>query len=130
MANWAITIDGLIATGGRHIQYISMSALLKYAQMGFYALPLWVWAMTCIKVSVSLLFLRIEQARSWKIGIWTFIGVQLIVAITTTILQLLQCRPISDNWSLSDASNDCWSLDIIRVITYTVSGFVFPILGL
>jgi len=121
IVNWAVTIDALVATGGRHFQYIHPSAMLKYAQIAFFSLPIWVWSMTFIKVSVSLLFLRIEQARKWKIGIWTFVGVQLTAAIATTLIQMLQCRPISYNWSL--LPGHCWSAQTIRVITYTVAAF-------
>jgi len=67
---------------------------------------------------------------SWKIGIWTFVGVQLTVAIAITLVQMLQCRPISDNWTVSGPGYNCWSVETIRVITYTISGLFFPLLRL
>jgi hypothetical protein len=120
--NWALLTDGLVSTGGRHVMYVSMPALSKYIRVGFYSQLILVWVMTWIKVSVALLFLRIEQSKSWRIGIWSLIGVVFSVAIAATIYQLLQCRPISANWDILGQNKDCWKPDQLKNIIYAVSG--------
>jgi hypothetical protein len=43
------------------------------------------------------------------------------IAIAGTTVQLLQCKPISANWTMSAASAQCLFTSKIRVTTYAIS---------
>src|ERR1700712_2171263 len=55
-------------TKGQHTMYIPREKLSLAAQVGFIGVPMWVWSMTVLKISVALMLLRIKGTRKWKIG--------------------------------------------------------------
>jgi hypothetical protein len=109
-------------TGGRHTAYLSQPVLEKELFYSFLTLPLWVWSVSCTKISVLLMLLRIKQSTQWKRGIFAFIGFVLINAIAITIVQLVQCRPIKANWDVTIPRSACWNGQNILHATYAVSG--------
>jgi len=124
ISNWANNLVQLIDTGGKHTWYISMPALQRSAKIGFVGLPLWIWSVTLIKISVFLMMLRIKTTKRWKIGVWVCICVALSIAIMWTVAQFLQCRPIEANWSLKlkKVEGLCWPLRTQMKIVYIMSG--------
>jgi hypothetical protein len=123
-ANWANNLVQLIDTGGKHTWYISMSSLQRSAKLGFVALPVWIWSITLIKISVFAMMHRIKDTRRWKIGVWACIIVVLIIGILSTLAQFLQCRPLEANWNLrlKKVQGLCWSLRIQMNVIYIMTG--------
>lgn len=124
LATWANNIlVQLIDTGGKHTFYITPDKLERSAKLGFVGMPLWIWSVTMIKVSVFLMLLRIKQTPRFKAGVWACIGFVVICGILASLSEFLQCRPIEANWSLKlkRVKGLCWSLttqiDIIYVMT-------------
>jgi rhodopsin domain-containing protein len=61
---------------------------------------LWIWSVTMIKLSVTIVILRIRQERHWQRGLYFLIAVLLLAAIGNSISILLACRPIKANWNI------------------------------
>jgi hypothetical protein len=120
IADWALTLKINVATGGRHVEYVTLAALRTTLQLSFISLLLWFWSLTFVKVSVCLLLMRIKDTRTWRMGICCLIIFLFVLAVTATICQLLQCNAISDNWTIAH-SGKCLSPKTILALSYTVS---------
>jgi hypothetical protein len=128
IGNWANNLVQLVDTGGKHTWYISKASLQKSAKLGFVALPLWIWSITLIKVSVFAMMLRIKNTKRWKVGIWACIAIVLVIGILSTVAEFLQCRPLEANWSLrlKKVKGLCWSLRTQMNIIYIMTGQSSP----
>ena len=63
--------------------------------------------MTCIKISIALTLLRIQQDLWWKIFLFFIIGIQAAYGIGNTFFILLQCRPLAAAYDLSITPKQC-----------------------
>jgi hypothetical protein len=114
-------------TGGRHTMYISHDKLVLAAKVGFLGVPMWVWSMTVLKISVALMLLRIKETRKWRIGIWSLIAALAALGFGSTMAMMLQCRPIQANWNVFFRLKPgvCWSAETQEAVTFTTSGVYF-----
>jgi hypothetical protein len=124
MASWACNVGIQVITGGHHIQYIPVPDLQMVGELGFISMVLWIWALTTLKISVALMFLRIKQTNRWKFGIWSLITVLIVVGVGSTLAQVLQCLPVKANWDiiLKMQGGSCWTEQKQEIVTYSVSG--------
>lgn len=70
-----------------------------------------------IKISVTLMLLRLLMSRPWRQFLFTMIGVQVVVAIYVTIMQTTRCIPLSALWEPPSPTNPpkCWGTDAFRI---------------
>jgi len=109
IAFYAICLSNLYVTGGKHTIYVSLDGIVKILKTGFFLWSLFIWAITFIKLSISLMILRIKQTRKWQIGIKILIVILLLSALAGTLVQFLQCRPIKEYWHLIPNNPKCWT---------------------
>ena len=82
-------------------QMVPTPSVIPFAQannaimLAFFAIPLWNWSMTAIKISAALSLLRIKNSLRWKIFLYSIIAVQSMYCIAVTIFLFQICRPVS-----------------------------------
>jgi hypothetical protein len=121
LCNYSLIIKTELVSGGKHTYYETPPQLKKTLYYSFFSLPIWVWSVSCTKISVLLMLLRIKQTPMWKRGIAVFITFVVLNGIAITLVQLLQCRPIKANWDISLPRSDCLAQDNVLTSTYIVS---------
>jgi hypothetical protein len=110
-----------LVSGGKHTFYETPPQLRDNLYYSFFTLPLWVWSVSCTKISVLLMLLRIKQTPVWKRGIAIFITFVVLNGIAITLVQLLQCRPIRANWDITLPRSDCLPQNHVLNATYIIS---------
>jgi len=100
---------------------IPMDKLLHSAMLGYLGIPTWACAMASIKISVCLMLLRVEQRTSWRIFLYTMIGVQVCFAIVNVLFPMLQCRPVQALWDLRIPRTACLGDYSTQVASITAS---------
>ena len=84
--------------------------------------PIWGWSMALVKISFSLMLLRISPSNFMKRFLWAMIGLQIILAVYNTLATLLQCIPVEKAWDLlGTVEGHCWSRTGVRISSITVS---------
>ena len=63
----------------------------------------WPWAMTSVKIGVSVMLLRFHQKKFWRRFIYFVIVLQCALTIYTMIFYSIECRPAKAYWLLRDA---------------------------
>lgn len=63
---------------------------------------------TLAKISICLFFIRVLDARRWRILLGTMIFLMSIVNLTFSMTVNLQCRPLEKLWN-PDADGACWN---------------------
>jgi hypothetical protein len=121
MANWAFIVITVHYTGGKHTMYVSPENLTNAFRYSFYLILIWIWSLTWVKLSISLMLLRIKQSKAWKIGIWTMVAFLCLSAVAGTLAGLFQCTPIKANWELEIRQASCWESGSLQTATYAVS---------
>lgn len=103
---------------GRHQQFVPVSGISIHARCSFFINEFYVWTVTFVKISVACMLLRIQPAKSWRIGLFTLVGILLIYALACSLVNYLQCHPVRAYWDLSYPRDHCLSLEIFRDWVY------------
>jgi hypothetical protein len=122
LVEWAILVASTHNGLGRHVQYVSLSQVETVLRLNYFSIMFWSWAVTCIKISIALMILRLKNTGKWRIALNGVIALQVVAVVVNTLLSLLQCRPISATWKLSMMGSACWSLDVQQNMAYGLSG--------
>jgi hypothetical protein len=59
---------------------------------------LWLCAIDAVRISMSLMLLRLGSTRVWSCVLYTLIGIQVCLIIVVLGVQLSMCRPLSSLW--------------------------------
>ncbi|OCL14248.1 hypothetical protein AOQ84DRAFT_407403 [Glonium stellatum] len=121
--DWALLVASTFWFIGPNHHYITPSRGLQSGMLGFIAVPIWAFALSCIKLSVALTLLRFLQATGWRVLLYIIIGVQIFFAIANTIFALLLCRPIAASWNPFIAGAKCLNHEALRVAS-TASSYI------
>jgi hypothetical protein len=70
-------------------------------------LELWCWSITFIKISIALMLLRIKHTKPWRIGLGIMIAIQAVAAFLNTLLNTIQCRPMSALFHPTNQGGTC-----------------------
>ncbi len=92
-------------------QYISYKQATDAVVLAYFAIPMWCLSMTLIKTSVVLTLLRLPLKRTWKIGLYALLGIQLTYWFANTIYIFAKCRPHHAAWDFTVAVRHCPSED-------------------
>ncbi|RYO70744.1 hypothetical protein AA0113_g2973 [Alternaria arborescens] len=86
------------------------------------AQPIWAWSMVFVKVSFSLMLLRISPSKPLRRFLWGMIVLQVTLGVYNTLATLLQCIPVRKAWDLlGTVPGRCWSSKAVRTSSITVS---------
>lgn len=81
---------------------------------------LWVLSLSCTKVSILLLYLRIFPVRTVVLICWGTIAVIVAWAIATILAGCLICRPFAFNWDPTIPGGYCGN----QVSSFTATGVI------
>ncbi|KAL3455726.1 hypothetical protein BJX64DRAFT_297339 [Aspergillus heterothallicus] len=81
---------------------------------------LWVLSLSCTKISILLLYLRIFPVRWLVVSSWATMAVIVMWAIATILAGCLICRPFAFNWDQTIPGGKCGN----QVTSFTVTGVI------
>jgi hypothetical protein len=88
-----------IMTGDRHITFVVPSKFDGAFKLCFISLIFSIWSNVFIKISIAFMLLRIRHTSGWRLGLGTMIVACLLVGFIATLLEFVQCKPISASWT-------------------------------
>jgi len=110
-------------TGGRHIQFINLDAMMEGSKNGFVVFLLAVYANLLIKISIALMLIRIKSNFAWRFGLSILITSCVIISIFASITEFVSCRPLKAWWTPAlRFSGACWSPSALVAIGYFLGG--------
>jgi hypothetical protein len=103
---------------------VSIDQFMHSGKYGWVAIGLWGLSMTCLKVSIALTLLRIQQkSLAWKIFLGTIIALQVAYGVLNLFFNLvISCRPLAAAWDFRLPREYCVSNDVMRAASNTGSG--------
>ncbi|KAF1807906.1 hypothetical protein P152DRAFT_485875 [Eremomyces bilateralis CBS 781.70] len=118
IAGWGILIQTYVVNEGKHYYFLTMEQLKGSLKWGFITMPLWVWTVAMIKVSILLMLARVKQSKAWTRGMWGLIVFVVSVAIALTVVQVIQCLPVKANWEIMMPRTLCWDPKLVLKVNY------------
>lgn len=103
--DWVLLIFEMVTKPGT----ILPSSATRAIKLAFFAIPIWGWAMTCIKISIAMTLLRIKHTLRWKIFLFSIIGLQAAYCVGNTVFIFTLCRPLAAAWDISITIAKCSS---------------------
>ncbi|KAL4916725.1 hypothetical protein BDW62DRAFT_202386 [Aspergillus aurantiobrunneus] len=124
----SISITGVIQAGigFDHVATImanpqyGMEPVTKLSKLIIPLQFLWVLSLSCTKISILFLYLRIFPVRWVVWSSWATITVIVAWAIATILAGCLICRPFAFNWDKTIAGGSCGN----QVTSFTVTGVI------
>jgi hypothetical protein len=103
---------------GRHEQFVSASGMSIHARCSFFINEFYVWTVAFVKISLACMLLRIQPAKSWRIGLLTIVGIIVLYSLACSLVNYLQCHPVRAYWDFSYPRDDCLPLEVFRDWVY------------
>jgi hypothetical protein len=103
IVDWVLLIFEMITTPGTLLP----SAAVRAIKLAYFAIPIWGWAMTCIKISIAMTLLRIKDTVRWKIFFYSIAGLQAAYCVGNTVFIFTLCTPLAAAWNLSVTISKC-----------------------
>ncbi|EAW15034.1 putative integral membrane protein [Aspergillus clavatus NRRL 1] len=122
----SISITGVIQAGigYDHVPAIvgvyGMAPITKLLQLFVPLQFLWVLSLSCTKISILLLYLRIFPVARVMYVCWMTIGVIVAWSIATILAGCLICRPLAFSWDSTIPGGSCGN----QVTSFTVTGVI------
>ncbi|KAL4933241.1 putative integral membrane protein [Aspergillus undulatus] len=122
----SISITGVIQAGigyGHVAEIASTYGLEPITKLSKLIIPLqflWVLSLSCTKISILFLYLRIFPVRWLVWSSWATITVIAAWAIATILAGCLVCRPFAFNWDKTIPGGKCGN----QVTSFTVTGVI------
>ncbi|TID15204.1 hypothetical protein E2P81_ATG08276 [Venturia nashicola] len=95
----------------------------SFQQTIFFFFDIHVWTVVMIKTSLAFMLLRFHRERAWKVGLYTLIAVQTLVASASTLTNYLRCMPVQKAWSPNLIDGYCMSERGMRTWMLAVCAF-------
>ncbi|KAF2398790.1 hypothetical protein EJ06DRAFT_496547 [Trichodelitschia bisporula] len=118
---YGIFLQGIHLGVGRHVYYSKPASVTKAMRGVWIQLLLWTWSITLIKISIAVMLLRIRRDNPWRYWVYFLIGFVVSSAIVSTVLQFVQCSPVSAFWNPTVPGAKCWTPNKRRVSLYTIA---------
>jgi hypothetical protein len=98
---------------------VSLNARLSLFKAEFY-----VWSATSVKISVAFMLLRIRgESKLWSRGLIALMIVLISLAITSSVIDYTECRPVRALWDFSYPRSACHSPTFFRNWEMSESGW-------
>jgi hypothetical protein len=112
-----MTRDGF----GRHTVYIHPENIMSVFHQLWVMQFFFISAVSCVKISVTLMLLRIRDDRIWRIGLYLLMAFIVAAAGVNVILECIQCKPIRAFWDRATPGAQCWGPEKVQVSLYIAS---------
>ncbi|KAK3321684.1 hypothetical protein B0H66DRAFT_179170 [Apodospora peruviana] len=116
IADWGMLMPIMVMEPGM----ITWARSVNAGKNSWLAIGIWGLAMTCIKVSIALTLLRIQQKSvSWRIFLYSIMALQAIYGILNLFFNLvIACRPLRTAWDpFGTPEGFCVSFEIQRTVS-------------
>ncbi|KAK4151820.1 hypothetical protein C8A00DRAFT_16792 [Chaetomidium leptoderma] len=118
IADWALLAQELFFEP----QEISYERTFSTVAVAYFAIPVWCLAMTLIKTSIVLTLLRLPLRRTWKVGLYILLAIQLMHWLANLVYTFAKCQPYHAAWDLTVDPRSCPSNEIDIIVSMTASG--------
>ncbi|PVH67723.1 hypothetical protein DL98DRAFT_370957, partial [Cadophora sp. DSE1049] len=120
LTGMGIIIPEVMNGAGRHFAYLDPAKATVGLKLNFITQPIYLWAITVVKVSIALFLWRIAPNKFYKrllAGIITFLIAYTFACFMTIVLQ---CTNLAILWDPSVHAT-CWTGTTLRGLSYTNS---------
>jgi hypothetical protein len=103
-----LVIAEVIYGGGRHLAYLDPETAKMGLKLNFIFEPIYIWAITVVKISIAIFLTRITPTKFYKILLWSVTGVLVAYTAVCFIAMLNECKNLAYLWD-STVVTTCWS---------------------
>jgi hypothetical protein len=84
---------------------------------------LYIWASAVAKISISVALLRLAVEKSYRVILWSIIGIVTAIGLMFWLVLLFACNPISHFWQRVDGTSTgtCLPMSTLVAIAYFYS---------
>lgn len=108
---------------GRHVVHLSVQEIAIASRLQLFIEEFAVYSFTFVKLSVAFMLRRFnDSCKAWTWTLNGLITLNVLVAISSTFWDYLQCIPLSALWDFSIIDGVCIAHEKFRIWIYTVSG--------
>jgi len=111
LVQWVFLLLSIGHGYGHHPDYVSFPDFLPLAKYLFFSQPFSIWALSCAKISVACCLLRVQRGTtrpsSWRMFLFSLVGVQVIITAIINYFQFTRCRPIRAIWGEYAPDSQC-----------------------
>jgi hypothetical protein len=118
---WSLQYAALIwAWDNNHPQSRTIDQVIVSSKIGTISLPFWAWSTGLVKISIACMLLRIQQARGWRIFLYSMICINALLVGYLGIGNLFQCIPYQSMWDFKNEIKDkrCWNETMVQSSVY------------
>jgi hypothetical protein len=103
---------------------IAFPVATRAVKLAYLAIPVWGFAMTCIKISAILTLLRIPiNHRYWRPNLYAITTLQIACLVGSTIFTFVACIPLEAVWDFTAAPTaHCLGMEAPRIASNIGSG--------
>jgi hypothetical protein len=113
----ALIIPEVTHGAGRHIAYLEPATAAIGLKLNFATQPIYLWAITIVKVSIASFLLRIAPRKFYTKFLWGVIAFLIIYTAACFITIMLQCKDLAILWD-STVQTTCWEPTTLRALSY------------
>jgi len=105
---------------GRHSAHLDPAKATIGLKLNFITQPIYLWAITTVKISIALFLLRIAPNKFYKKLLWGIIAFLIIYTAVCFVTIVLQCKNLAVLWDFG-VKTTCWTATTLRGLGYTNS---------
>ncbi|CZR50150.1 related to integral membrane protein [Phialocephala subalpina] len=124
---WALSLTGMgiiipevLNGAGRHIVYLDPVKATTGLKLNFATQPIYLWAITIVKVSIALFLQRIAPNKIYKRWLWGIIVFLIAYTFACFLTIILQCTNLAVLWDPTTKAT-CWTPKTLRSLSYVNS---------
>jgi hypothetical protein len=115
-----LVIPEVINGAGRHTAYLDPAKATVGLKLNFITQPVFLWAITTVKISIALFLLRIAPNKTYRKILWGVIIFLLVYTFASMMTIFLQCTNIAILWD-STVKATCWPATTSQALSYVNS---------
>lgn len=112
-----VVIPQVLYGAGRHAAYLDPAANAVGLKLNFVTQPVYLWAITLVKVSVGFSLLRIAAASPYDRLVWGALAVNVLAAVVGTVTLAGQCDNLAALWDTA-VQAACWPQTTLQSLSY------------
>jgi hypothetical protein len=116
-----VIIPEVMNGAGRHIAYLDPAKASVGLKLNFVTQPIYLWAITIVKISIALFLVRIAPNKFYKRLLWGIIAFLFVYTTVCFMTIMLQCKNLAILWD-SSVKTTCWAASTLRGLSYTNAG--------
>lgn len=90
---------------------MGLATLQITSKLGILSVPFWAASIACIKISVAIQLLRLQQSRPGKIFLYIFIGIVAVTSLAFIVVNVVQCIPLEAAWDITGSIQGAKCID-------------------